>query len=262
MSGSGYFRVVNIEKFQHYKERNPPWIKLHNTLLDNYEFGCLHDASKVHLVLIWLLASRHGNRLPWDSKWIAARIQATSKTIDLDAMLQAGFIERIPVEGRNTSTPLAEREHDASNLESTSSAQTEKRREETENKNTLSGNAKLVLDYLNEKAGKHFEPNDVNLGFITSRLQEGATTDQCKAVIDAKVREWKLDEERNQYLRPATLFNKTKFAQYKGALPRPRLTPPTPTAPRPREEPPTDPVTADDVREFKSQLKGAGSDSI
>src|SRR5687768_18068275 len=48
----------NFESFQHYKDRAPPWIKLYNELLDDYEFGQLPDASKMHLVAIWLLASR------------------------------------------------------------------------------------------------------------------------------------------------------------------------------------------------------------
>src|SRR5690606_19747530 len=36
---AGYLTVKNFERFQHYKDRNPPWIKLYNDLLDDYEFG-------------------------------------------------------------------------------------------------------------------------------------------------------------------------------------------------------------------------------
>jgi hypothetical protein len=85
------FRVKNFERFQHYKDRSPPWIKLYNELLDDYEFGCLRDASKMHLVAIWLLASRSDNKLPYDPAWIAKRISATDK-VDLDALARAGFI--------------------------------------------------------------------------------------------------------------------------------------------------------------------------
>ena len=35
------FSVKNWDEFQHYKDRNPPWIKLHNHLLDDYEFEML-----------------------------------------------------------------------------------------------------------------------------------------------------------------------------------------------------------------------------
>jgi hypothetical protein len=59
-----YLRVKNWAEFQHYKDRNPPWIKLHRALLDDYEFARLPDASKAHLVLIWLLASQSDGRIP------------------------------------------------------------------------------------------------------------------------------------------------------------------------------------------------------
>ena len=85
------FSVKNFERFQHYKDRSPPWIKLYNELLDDYAFGCLQDASKLHLILIWLLASRSDNSLPYDAAWIGKRINATSK-VDLDSLAQAGFL--------------------------------------------------------------------------------------------------------------------------------------------------------------------------
>jgi len=86
------FSVKNFERFQHYKDRSPPWIKLYNELLDDYSFGQLPDASKLHLVAIWLLASRSNNRIPHDSVWIAKRISATEK-VDLELLRTSGFIE-------------------------------------------------------------------------------------------------------------------------------------------------------------------------
>ena len=83
MADTGFFRVKNWERFQHYGDRRaPPWIKLYNDLLENYEFAALPDASKAHVVAIWLLASRSGNRIPADPKWVAARINAT-EPVDL-----------------------------------------------------------------------------------------------------------------------------------------------------------------------------------
>jgi uncharacterized phage protein (TIGR02220 family) len=37
-------------------------------------------------------------------------------------------------------------------------------------------------------------------------------------VIAKKTREWLHDEHMTEYLRPATLFNRTNFAQYQGEL--------------------------------------------
>jgi hypothetical protein len=47
----------NWNKFQHYKDRQPPWIKLHKSILDDKEFMRLPIASKALAPLLWLLAS-------------------------------------------------------------------------------------------------------------------------------------------------------------------------------------------------------------
>lgn len=75
-----------------------------------------------------------------------------------------------------------------------------------------------VLAFLNEKAQRAYETVPANVDFIVSRLKEGATVEDCRAVIAKKCREWLGDPGMNLYLRPATLFNRTKFAQYKGEL--------------------------------------------
>ena len=50
-------RPKNWPDFQHYTKRTPPWIKLHRTLLDDFEFHCLPVASKALAPFLWLLAS-------------------------------------------------------------------------------------------------------------------------------------------------------------------------------------------------------------
>lgn len=45
------------QDFQHYKDRCPPWIKLHRDLLNNKNFMRLPIASKALAPLFWLLAS-------------------------------------------------------------------------------------------------------------------------------------------------------------------------------------------------------------
>jgi hypothetical protein len=87
-----YFRVVGWEDFQHYKDRDPPWVKLHRRLLDNYGWCRLRDISKGHLVGVWLLAARHDNKIVNDAKWVAQRIGASSP-VDLGEMERLGFLE-------------------------------------------------------------------------------------------------------------------------------------------------------------------------
>jgi uncharacterized phage protein (TIGR02220 family) len=78
-----------------------------------------------------------------------------------------------------------------------------------------------VLQFLNEKTGRSYQPTTVNLSLIIARLNEGASVQDCKSVVAKKIREWVGDAKMAQYLRPATLFNREKFSQYWGELVEP-----------------------------------------
>jgi hypothetical protein len=86
-----YLAIKNFERFQHYHDRIPPWIKLYNSLLDDYAFLQLGDAARSHLILLWLVASRHKNRIPNDPKYIASAIHARGK-VDIAALVDGGFV--------------------------------------------------------------------------------------------------------------------------------------------------------------------------
>jgi uncharacterized phage protein (TIGR02220 family) len=87
-------------------------------------------------------------------------------------------------------------------------------------KNNMSATADAaqILAYLNERAGRCYQPVKANLSLIVGRLNEGATPGQCKKVIDAKAAVWGSDPKMSSYLRPKTLFSATNFAQYVGDL--------------------------------------------
>jgi uncharacterized phage protein (TIGR02220 family) len=75
-----------------------------------------------------------------------------------------------------------------------------------------------ILIFLNDKAGRAYKPVPANLDLITARLREGASADECKAVVEKKCRDWAGDDKMADYLRPKTIFNRTNFAQYQGEL--------------------------------------------
>lgn len=76
--------------------------------------------------------------------------------------------------------------------------------------------ARELLDFLNAKTGRAYRQTPANLDLIIARLNDGATAQQCRWVIARKCREWGADPRMSVYLRPATLFNRTKFEQYVG----------------------------------------------
>jgi hypothetical protein len=94
-----YLRVKNWENYQHYKDRSPPWIKLHRAVLDDYEFAALADESKAHLMLIWIFASQREGRVPADPAFLQSKIGARSLP-DLGSLTAAGWL--IPEPGATT----------------------------------------------------------------------------------------------------------------------------------------------------------------
>jgi hypothetical protein len=117
-----YLSITNHKKHQHYKDRRPPWIKLHVEVLDDYAFGCLQDASKAHLMLLWVLASKLDNRIPYDLGWISQQLNI-STPIDVEELVAQGFIEV----SEDDSKPLAFRKQSAM-PETETEGETEKRK--------------------------------------------------------------------------------------------------------------------------------------
>ena len=57
-------RIKDWHKFQHFKERRPPWIKLYRDILDDPEWHELDPLSAKVLVMLWLIASESEGTLP------------------------------------------------------------------------------------------------------------------------------------------------------------------------------------------------------
>lgn len=54
--------IKNWEEFQHFKDRNPPWIKLYKTLLERRDIAMISDCNFRVLIGLWLLASEDDTR--------------------------------------------------------------------------------------------------------------------------------------------------------------------------------------------------------
>ena len=79
--------------------------------------------------------------------------------------------------------------------------------------------AVVILNFLNEKAGKNYQPVATNINLIVARLKEGGTADDMRAIIAKKCREWRGRDGMEEFLRPATLFGAKNFWQkYQGEL--------------------------------------------
>jgi len=76
-----YLKVKNWNKFQHFKDRKPPWIKLYRDLLDDVQWYELEPKAAKALVMIWLIASEDSGQFP-TGKELAFRLRTTEKEIN------------------------------------------------------------------------------------------------------------------------------------------------------------------------------------
>jgi hypothetical protein len=75
-------KIKNWNKFQHFKDRKPPWVKLYRDVLDDIEWYELDPLASKVLVMCWLIASEDDGRLP-PPKTLAFRLRMSEKqTID------------------------------------------------------------------------------------------------------------------------------------------------------------------------------------
>lgn len=117
--------VKNWRDFQHYKDRNPTWIKLHKKLLDDYVFHRLPLASRALAPMLWLLSSESNDgSIDYDIEMIAFRLRCSKSDVvsGLNPLIEQHFLQ---VE-QDASDVLAHGYHEASLYKE------EKRREERE----------------------------------------------------------------------------------------------------------------------------------
>ena len=87
-------KVKNWRKFQVYKNRRPPWIKLHRDLLEKREWVELDPGAAKLLISLWILAAEADGELP-DATNIAWRLRMPEKEVLRCLALLTNFIEGV-----------------------------------------------------------------------------------------------------------------------------------------------------------------------
>ncbi len=198
-----YLRIKNWEAFQHYKDRNPPWIKLHRALLDDYEFAALEDAVKGQLMLMWLFASQNEGKIPHDAKFLERKLGLTEKC-RLDELVRNGFLIPEQPDSASASNAIADCKRDDSDTLALARSQEERqRRKATETEVREAFNSfwtafpRKVAKPDAEKAWKKVTLED--LPALMAGLTRAAVSDQWRA-------------EGGKYIPyPATWLNKRRW---------------------------------------------------
>ena len=103
-------RPRNWDEFQHYKDRRPPWVKIHRSLLDDREYQRLPVASRALAPMLWLLASESEvGHFDASIEELTFRLRQPAKEIEagLKPLIDAGFFALVQV----ASSALAECVH-------------------------------------------------------------------------------------------------------------------------------------------------------
>lgn len=184
----------NWAELQHYKERCPPWVKLHKKLLDNFEFQCLPVASRALAPMLWLLASEHHNGvIDANPAKLSFRLRMTASDASeaLKPLIENKFFSEVP----SDSELLATRKQDA-----TPEAETEQR----ERRERLARDFKRFYDAYPKKKS----PGDAEKAF--AKVPVGIEVLLSAIAIQRKSDDWLKDKGR--YIPyPATWLNQRQW---------------------------------------------------
>jgi len=198
-----FVKMKNWDKWQTYRtdRGNTPWIKVYRALMRNIDWITLTDAQRGQLVAMWLLAADKGGKIPRDPATLKIVCSMTDEP-DLNLFKSKGFVEFgakvTPYRRQDDATLTPQSRVDQSRVD----------------ESIPYGD---IVAYLNERAGTAYRPTTpATRRHITARVKEGFTVADFRAVIDAKVADWKADPKWSKFLRPETLFG-TKFESYLNA---------------------------------------------
>lgn len=86
-----FLTIKNWREFQHYKNRNPPWIKLHFEIISSRSWVMLDDQARCLMVACMLIASKDEGKVPYDADYIS-RVCYIKKP-DFKPLIDIGFFE-------------------------------------------------------------------------------------------------------------------------------------------------------------------------
>ena len=108
--------VKNWSKYQSYKDRRPPWIRFHRTILDDFTFQSMTADARALLPMLWLLACEHedpvSGLIPYSYEEIEFRLRMRNGSVTnlIQELQDADFIECIesvtkPLQNRTQTVP-------------------------------------------------------------------------------------------------------------------------------------------------------------
>lgn len=98
------FKIKNWSSYQSYRDRNPPWVRLHKKVLDDYQFQKMSAEARALLPMMWLLAAEDADptsgMIRLGPEEIAFRLRRDPLVVKTatDEIVRSGFITRVEPE--------------------------------------------------------------------------------------------------------------------------------------------------------------------
>lgn len=86
-----HFKVANWEEYQHYKDRDPVWIKLHRSLVTSEMWVSCDDASRSLAIACMVIAAENNGCVPANPAFIKRRCFLNSDP-DFKPLVDTGFL--------------------------------------------------------------------------------------------------------------------------------------------------------------------------
>ena len=94
------YRIKNWGKFQHFKDRRPPWVKLYRDILDDPDWHTLDPSASKVLVMLWLLASEDETQtgtLP-DMRKLCFRLRISESILNQSLNKLSHWVEQVDID--------------------------------------------------------------------------------------------------------------------------------------------------------------------
>lgn len=155
-------RVRNWKDFQHYKDRNPPWIKLHYELITSKDWVKLSDASRLLAVVCMMLASRNNGQIEADEEYVQ-KVAHLDAVPDFNPLIRCNFLEVVADASTMQADAIIEKRREETEERREERPETEKEPKENQEQTQAKGNVN-DNDNVNAKEGSLEEKLRYGLG--------------------------------------------------------------------------------------------------
>ena len=196
------------------------WVKIMRQFMDWEWYG---DEYMVKFFIHLLLLANHkdGNwkGIPVKKGQLITGLNSLSKSANMTVQKIRTCLNRLKTTGEitikttNKYSIITLCNYGTYQIKKTDSNKPTTNKQQTNNNKQEGKEEKEIIMYLNLRAKKQFKNTDGNVKIIRARLNEGYSLDDLKKVVNLKSDQW-VDTDMEKYLRPETLFNKTKFQGY------------------------------------------------